>query len=86
MDDTLDESENQLEENHNPLPSYQFNLQEGMPIPHALTFQGINIVTGEGEKLYSLLPDNTWKSDCEFGYRINRDLKLSPIRYFIPRL
>ena len=91
-DDSDQESENidTQEEVENPLNLHRFNFQETLFIPNVLSSKDVNIAPGEGNQPTSMLNDEF----CEdldfpylfprgkFGYKVERDIKLSPSKYF----
>ena len=77
----------------NPLDSYLLNSEETILISQVPTSEEISIAPGEGKKPLSIL------QYCEelafphifsighFGYTVEREVKLSPLKYFNqPRL
>ena len=82
------------EEIENPLDVHRFNSQEILLVPSLLTREEISIAPGDRKQPTSILS----AAFCEqrafsclfpqgkFGYDIERDAKLSPIKYFNQRL
>ena len=95
-DDSDQESENidTLEEVGSPLNLHRFNFQETLFIPNLLSSEEVNIAPGDGKQPTSMLNDEF----CEelsfpylfprgkFRYKVERDTKLSPTKYFNQRL
>ena len=65
-----------------------------MRIPNTPTIEEINIAPAEGKQPYLLLADENCESlafqylfpDGKIGYRVERDVKLSPVKYSNQRL
>ena len=78
----------------NPLDSYLWNSEEKMLTSLVPKLEEISISTGEGEKPNSILQDNYCEqlafphifSNGQFGYRVEWEVKLSPVKYFNWRL
>ena len=82
------------EEIENPLDVHRFNSQETLPVPSLLTREEINIAPGNGKQPTSILGATFCEQlafPClfpqgKFGCDIERDVKLSQIKYFNQRL
>ena len=82
------------EEGENPLDSYLLNSEETMLISQVPTSEEISIAPDEGKKPSSILQDKYCEelafphifSSGQFGYRVEREVKLSPVKYFNQRL
>ena len=82
------------EEGENSLDSYLFNSEETMLISQVPTSEQISIAPLEGKKPISILQDKYCEelafphifSNGQFGYRVEREAKLSPVKYFNQRL
>ena len=95
-DDSDQESENidTLEEVQNPQNLHRFNFQETLFITNVLSSEEVNIAPGEGKQPTSMLNDEFCEELAfqylfprgKFGYKIERDIKLSPIKCFNQRL
>ena len=96
-DDDIDqESENidTQEEVENPLNLHRFNFQQTLFIPKMLSTEEVNIAPGEGKQPTSMLNDKFCEDLAfpylfprdKFGYKVERDIKLSPSKYFNQRL
>ena len=76
------------EEIENPLDLHRFNSQETMFVPNLLTGEKINIAPGDRKQPTSILSDTFCEQlaflylfpQRKFGYNIERDVKLSPIK------
>ena len=83
-------SSNTKEEIDIPLNSYSFNSHETMFIPHTATSEKVNIAPREGKVPVSIFNDNFCEelafpclfSAEKFGYKVKRNLNLSPVKYF----
>lgn len=83
-----------LEENENPLDSQRLPANETMLISNVPMTEDISIAPGEGNTPMSLLTDEFCEElahPClfptgKFGYKVERDIKLSPVKYFNQRL
>ena len=83
-----------LEEDENLQHQYQYNLQESLLIPDIPSLEEINIAPGKGKKPNSLIFDENCEAlalpylfpTWEFGYNIQCDAKLTPVRYFNQQL
>ena len=83
-----------LEEEENPLNLHRFNFQETVFVPTIISEGEVSIAPGEGKQPMSILSDKF----CEelafphlfprgrFGYKVARQIKLSPAKYFNQRL
>ena len=95
-DDSDQESENidTQEEVENPLNLHRFNFQETLCMPNVISSEEVNIVPGEGKQPTSMLNDEFCAELAfpylfpmgKFGYKVERDVKLSPSKYFNQRL
>ena len=95
-DDSDQESENidTQEEVENPLNLHRFNFQQTLFIPKMLSTEEVNIAPGEGKQPTSMLNDKFCEELAfpylfprdKFGYKFERDIKLSPSKYFNQRL
>ena len=95
-DESDQESENidTLEEVQNPQNLYRFNFQETLFITNVLSSEEVNIAPAEGKQPTSMLNDEFCEELAfrylfprgKFGYKIERDIKLSPIKCFNQRL
>ena len=95
-DDSDQESENidTQEEVENPLNLHRFNFQQTLFIPKMLSTEEVNIAPGEGKQPTSMLNDKFCEELAfpylfprdKFGYKFQRDIKLSPSKYFNQRL
>ena len=82
------------EEGENPLDSYLLNSEETMLISQVPTSEEISIAPGEGEKPSLILQDKYCEelafpytfSNGQFRYKVGREVKLSPVKYFNQRL
>ena len=82
------------EEIENPLDVHRFNSQETLLVPSLLTREEISIAPGDRKQLTSILSATFCEQrafSClfpqgKFGYDIERDVKLSPIKYSNQRL
>ena len=91
-DDSDQESENidTQEEVENPLNLHRFNFQETLFIPNVLSSEEVNIAPGEGKQPTSVLNDECCEELAfpylfprgKFGYKVERDIKLSPSKHF----
>ena len=82
-----------LEEEENPLNLHRFNFQETVFVPTIISEEEVSIAPGEGKQPMSILSDKF----CEelafphlfprgrFGYKVDRQIKLSPAKYFNQR-
>ena len=69
--------------------SYQCNPQESMLVPNTPRIEEISIAPAERKQPYLLLADENCESlafqylfpDGKIGYRVERDVKLSPVKY-----
>ena len=101
LTDLVDQSEvncpgpsDTLEEDENPQHQFQYNSHESLLIPDIPSLKEISIAPGEGKKPNSLISDENCEALAfpylfpteEFGYNIQRDVKLSPVRHFNQRL
>lgn len=83
-----------LETYSNPLDSFRQQAGEMCIIPEHLTTEIFEIAPGEGQVPTSILNDQYCEelsfpilfSLGEFGYKVERDVKLSPVKYFNQRL
>ena len=74
--------------------SYQCNPQESMLIPNTPTIEEISIAPAKRKQPHLLLADENCESlafqylfpDGKIGYRVERDVKLSPVKYSNQRL
>ena len=82
-----------LEDNDNPLYSYQCNSQESVLIPDIPIPEEICTASGEGKIPNSLLTDESCKvlafpylfPTGKLGYNVQQINELSPIKYFNQR-
>ena len=82
------------EEIENSLDVHRFNFQETLFVPNSLPGEEISIAPGDGKQPTSILSDTFCEqlafpylfSQEKFGYNIERDVKLNPIKYFIQQL
>ena len=85
---------NTLEEDENPLDLHRFNSQKTMFVPNMTTTEQISIAPGERKKPTSILNDKYCEElafpclfpEGKFGYKVERKIKLSPVKYFNQRL
>ena len=76
------------EEGQNPLDSYLLNSEETMPISQMPISEEISIVPGERKNPSSILQDKYCEelafphifSNGQLGYRVEREVKLSPVK------
>ena len=69
-----------LEENQNPLDLHRFNSQETIMISNSPTSEELSIAPGEGKQPSSnelAFPYPNRK----FGYKVEREIELSPVKY-----
>ena len=74
----------------NPINLHRFNFQETLFIPNVLSSKEVNIAPGEGKQPTSMLSDEFCEDldfpylfpRSKFGYKVERDIKLSPSKYF----
>ena len=79
-----------IEEGKNPLYSYWLNPEETMLISQVPTSEEISIAPGEGKKPRSILQYRFCEelaflpffSKDQFWYRVQREVKLRPVKYF----
>ena len=82
------------EEIENPLDVHRFNSQETFFVSILLTWEEISIAPGDGKQPTSILSDTFCEQlafmclfpQGKFGNNIERDVKLSQIKYFNQRL
>lgn len=87
------ETENLLQENDKTY-SFQCNSQESILILNTPAIEEISIAPGKRKQPYSLLEDENYEPltfpyvlpTGKFGYRVEKDKKLSPVKYFNQRL
>lgn len=87
------ENNDELKEVKNPLNVHRFTLNEGMMLSNASQPQDISI-PGEDETPISMINEQFCQELAhpdlfrtgKFGYKVKRDLKLSPTKYFNQRL
>ena len=92
-DKTLERSDC-LEEDQNPLYFHRFNSQETIMISNSSTSEELGIAPGEGKQQRSILNDNFCEElafpycfpNGRFGYKVEREIKLSPVNYFNQQL
>ena len=90
----LQDDETDFETNANPLDSFRQGASESCAFPHSLTNEYIEIAPGEGKKPENIMLDKNCEelsfphllSKGKFGYQVERDVKLSPGKYFNQRL
>ena len=83
-----------LEEDENPQHHYQYNSEESLFIPDIPFLEEISIAPGERKKQSSLISNENCEALAfpylfptgKFRYNIQRDVKLSLVRYFNQRL
>ena len=83
-----------LEEDENPLDLHRFSSQETTFVPNLTTAEEISIASGDGKEPTSILNDKYCEElafPClfpkgKFGYKVERKIKLSPVKYFNQRL
>ena len=88
--DQVSDSSNLLEEGDNPLDLHRFNTQETVLIPNVLETEEIHIAPGEEKQPKSRLNDEFCEELAfpylfpkgKFGYKIFKEVKLSPVKYF----
>ena len=95
-DDSDQESENidTQEEVENPLNLHRFDFQETLFKPNVLSSEEVNIAPGGGKQPTSMLNDDLCEEVAflylfprgKFSYKVERDIKLSPSKYFNRRL
>ena len=99
LSDERDNLENQQisdtsEEDENPLDLLRFNSQETMFVSNVPTPEEISIAPGEGKQPTSVLNDIFCEGlsfpylfpNGHFGYKVERQVNLSPVKYFNQRL
>ena len=83
-----------LEEDENALDLHRFNSQETMFVPNMATAEVVSIAPGEGKEPTSILIDKYCEelafpclfSKGKLGYKVERKIKTSPVKYFNQRL
>ena len=95
-DDSDKESENIdiQEEVENPLNLHRFDFQETLFKPNVLSSEEVNTAPGGRKQPTSMLNDDLCEEVAflylfprgKFGYKVERDIKLSPSKYFNRRL
>ena len=79
-----------LEEDENPLDLHRFNSQETTFVPNLTTAEEISIASGDGKEPTSISNDKYCEEltvPClfpkgKFGCKVERKIKLSPVKYF----
>ena len=79
-----------LEEDENPQDLHRFSSEETMFVPNITTAEEISIDPGEGKESTSILNDKYCEElafPClfpkrKFGHKVERKIKLSPVKYF----
>ena len=88
------EEENDIETATNPLDIFRQGASESCALPNTLSNEYIEIAPGEGKKPENIMLDKFCEELAfphllpkgEFGYQVERDVKLSPVKYFNQRL
>ena len=89
--DQVSENIDAQEEVENPLNLYKSNFQETLFMPNVLSSEEVNIAPGQENQPTSMLIGEFCKGLAfpyliprrKFGYKVERDLKLSPSKYFM---
>ncbi|XP_057310099.1 uncharacterized protein LOC130648095 [Hydractinia symbiolongicarpus] len=91
---TSESNDHELEEVENPLNANRFNANESMMLSNVPQAEDISIAPGEGEIPFSMMNDQFCEELAhpylfptgKFSYKVERDIKLSPTKYFNQRL
>ena len=94
VDNDVPYSVNIPEDADNPLDNFRFGATETMLVSNIPQVEDIVIAPGEGIQPMSLLMDEKCEELAhphlfptgKFGYRVKREVKLSPVKYFNQRL
>ena len=74
-----------LEEDQNPLDLHRFNSEETIMKPNSPTSEELSIAPGEQKQQRSIREELDFPYlflDGKFGYKVEREIKLSPVKYF----
>lgn len=90
----LEENSSEDETCENPLDSLRQGAAESVILPINMNNECIDIAPGEGKRPVTIYSDKNCEElafpnlfcDGHFGYQVERDTKLSPVKYFNQRL
>ena len=93
-DHDVDDIGSQIDERENPLDAHRLGAHETTLISNMPQSEELTIAPGEGKQPMSILNDQYCEELAHphlfptgnFGYKIERNVKLSPVKYFNQRM
>ena len=95
IEQDLEQNSTEIETDRNPLDEFRQACTESCAVPNISHDESLfEVAPGEGKSPFCIITDDCCEelafpqyfSKCRFGYNMNRDVKLTPVKYFNQRL